>query len=176
MEYLLLRWSFLLVTALNENKWKIPDFCNCYRVCWVTQRELRSICAIKRRRVNKIISNERLPLYDRELERDRLCDLSSPTVQSLYTRCPLCEKTHFSENYFSPSCLCGQDPTETHGLWKCRPGSTSGSLAEPGEVGLPTYCMCLVQQTVLIFCTCAKESRSYGSSCRSAHLLKSLAP
>lgn len=102
MEYLLLRWSFLLVTALNENKWKIPHFCNCYRVCWVTQRALRSICAIKRRRVNKIISNERLPLYDRELERDRLCDLSSPTVQSLYAHCPLCEKTHFSENYLQP--------------------------------------------------------------------------
>lgn len=77
---------------------------------------------------------------------------------------------------FSPSCLHGQDHSETHRLWKCRPGSTSGFLAEPGEAGLPTYCMCLVQQTVLIFCTCARESRSYRSTCCSAHLLKSLAP
>lgn len=101
MEYLLLRWSFPLIAALNENKCKTSDFCNCYRAWRVTHRELRSVCAIKRR-VNKIISNERLPSYDRELERDRLCNLTSPTVQSLYTRCALCRKTDFSENYLQP--------------------------------------------------------------------------
>ena len=101
MEDLLLRWSFPLIAALNENKWKKPDFCNCYRARWVTHSELRSICAIKRRKVNKIISNERLPSYDHELERDRLCDVTSPIVQSLYTYCPL-HKTDFSENHLQP--------------------------------------------------------------------------
>lgn len=139
----------------------------------VTHRELRSICAIKRKRVNKIILNERLPSYDHELERDSLCDLTSPTVQSPCTRCPRCEKISV-KTAFSPSYLHGLDPTETRGVWKCRPGSTSCFLAEPQEAGLPTYCF--VQQTVLIFGTCAAKSRSYRGTRWSAHLLKSLAP
>lgn len=100
IEYLLLRWSFPIIATLNENKRKIPDFCHCYRACWVTHRELRSICALKKEESQQdYFKWERLPFYDHELERDRLCSLISPTVPALDTRCPLCEETDLGENY-----------------------------------------------------------------------------
>lgn len=51
---------------------------------------------------------------------------------------------------------------QTRGLWKCRCGSTSGSLAR-----LPTCCLCSVQQPLLILPTCAGGA---------AGLLESLSP
>lgn len=83
MEYLVLRWSFpFLLQLYMKISGKYLISVNCYRASWVTCRKIRNIWAIKGKRVHKIVSSERLPLCDSELEKDGLHEGWRQIVQS----------------------------------------------------------------------------------------------